>query len=152
MPAWRRSSRIRRSGRDSALASDGPSSEVAGLLGRRPGAGGRRVVRRAVSADLFELAARLTPDGAGSERIRRLIRAAEQHGAAGRPRRERSLLEPLVAELPGEQTREGGLDATRDVVAGIDFTVGLPMLERALDEAAVDDEWRARILLCARLA
>jgi DNA-binding CsgD family transcriptional regulator len=114
-----------------ALAADGPDAGVAAELDRAAGDASRRGAP-AAAAELARLAAELTPPGAADDRDDRLIAAAELHRLAGEHMVTRSLLEPLVDELPAGRRRARALFClgwTEDVHRGRE------LCEQALDEA-----------------
>jgi DNA-binding CsgD family transcriptional regulator len=94
------------------------------------------------AAELAEAAARLTPLDAPSDRIRRLIGAADWHFAAGDVPMARSVLSPLAADMPP------GPDRARILLrlaVTMDSAAALRLLELALEDAAGDIELQAEV-------
>jgi DNA-binding CsgD family transcriptional regulator len=134
-----------------ALAADGPDPSVACELDDASALAARRGAS-AAAAELAELAAALTPpDEAPAGRGRRL-QAAQLHLLAGEGERARTILEPLLAEVPHGVERADVLF----LLAGYGMTVTptLPemteLFQVALREAEGDDARCAHIL--SRLA
>jgi ATP/maltotriose-dependent transcriptional regulator MalT len=130
-----------------ALAAEGPDAVVASYL---ESAAEQATARGAplAAAELYELAAELTPDDPALAR-KRSLQGASCHRLAGDPERAASMLEQLLSEVPHGAERADvlfELAATRRARAPIMIS----LCEEALAEAEGDDARSARIL--ARLS
>jgi DNA-binding NarL/FixJ family response regulator len=102
----------------------------------------------AVAADLAERAGRLTPDGDGEARQRRLLAAADGWVVAGDGVRARRLLEELVAELPPGHSRAQALSRLAHVGTEDGAIESYMRVARqALAEAGDDDALLAEVNL-----
>ncbi len=127
-----------------ALAAEGADSAVAAELNV---AAEQAIVRGSTlaAAELFELAAQLTPDDASLARGRR-FRAAGQHRIAGDLARARAMLEELLPDVPPGSARA-------DVLLELAATrVGNPaaqiaLCEQAWDDVKADDARSVRVLV-----
>jgi DNA-binding CsgD family transcriptional regulator len=125
-----------------ALAVEGPDETVAGALEQAAGVARDRGAPQA-SAELWTLAADLTPAEDGKRRRRRLLAAADLRTTAGDLAGARLLLDELAAGAPPGPARAELLlrlararsDDRAEVVA---------LCERALAEPRVDDRLRSR--------
>ena len=130
-----------------AEAADAPDAATAAALE----AAAERAAERgapAVAADLAERAGRLTPDGDGEARQRRVLAAVDAWIAAGDGVRARWLLDGLVAALPPGHSRAQAL--TRLAYVGTedgDVDSYMRLLDQALVEAGDDDALLAEINL-----
>jgi ATP/maltotriose-dependent transcriptional regulator MalT len=129
-----------------ALAAEGPDAVVASYLeAAAEQAAGRGAP--AAAAELFELAAELTPAGPTLARARRL-RAASLHRLAGEPEQAAAMLEQLLPEVPPGEERA-------DVLFELALTgrFGAPRMIELCDEALAevpDDDARASRILAYR--
>jgi DNA-binding CsgD family transcriptional regulator len=131
--------------RHQALAADGPSASVAADLDvAARTAAGRGAP--AVAAELFELAASLTPkmDTAGA-RDRRLA-AASQLALAGETRAAATAFERLIGEFPAGPQRAAALHGLGGLRQD-DFAAGMALLKQARAEAGGDPARTADIQL-----
>ena len=127
-----------------ALAAEGPDSAVAAELNV---AAEQAIVRGSTSAaaELFELAAQLTPDDASLARRRR-FRAAGLYRIAGDPARARGMLEELLPDVPPGSARA-------DVLLELAATrIGNPaaqiaLCEQAWEDVKADDARSVRVLV-----
>ena len=128
-----------------ALAADGPDIAVASdLVSAAEQAAARGAP--AAAAELFELAASLTPAGDAQDSRRYRFQAAELHIVAGNPARASDLLfEQLLAEVPPGIERADMLFGLA-TVRSADPSTFARLLDEALAEAADDDARSARIL------
>ena len=101
-----------------ALAADGPDAVVASALEAAAEQAAARGAT-AAAAELYELAAELTPDDPALARQRRL-QAANFHRLAGEGERAAAMLDQLLTEVPLRR-RAGGrpLRARLDVQGGV---------------------------------
>ena len=129
--------------RHRALATAGPSAPVAQDLTDAACAAAARGAP-ATAAELFELAAMLTPDEQVAEARRRLLDAARQFALAGETHAAMATLDRLVASTPPGPERS---DALREYgkLRQDDFGAAEKLLEQALAEAGDDRERTARI-------
>ena len=129
--------------RHRALAAAGPSESIAGELDSAAATAERRGAP-ATSAELLELAARLTPADQADDRHRRLLTAGKLHHLAGDTRRAIDLLRDLAAETPAGPRHA-------EVIAHLawhdedDFGASTRLLEDALAEAGDSPALRATI-------
>ena len=129
--------------RHRALATAGPSALIAQeLTGAACAAAARGAP--ATAAELFELAAMLTPDEQVAEARRRLLDAARQRALAGETQAATATLDRLIASTPPGPERS---DALREYgkLRQDDFGAAEKLLEQALAEAGDDRERKARI-------
>jgi DNA-binding CsgD family transcriptional regulator len=131
-----------------ALATDGPSEEVAALLMEA----GRRARSRgapAAAAELFESAITRTPPGDVAVWVRRIVDVAPTLVLVGERQKARALLETAVAASPAGPLRADALILLAELVA--DDPEGdrreHELLEQALLEAGADRHRRAEALL-----
>ena len=131
--------------RHAALAADGPSASAAADLDAAARAAAARGAP-AAAAELFELAASLTPEtGAASARDRRLATAGHL-ALAGETRAAATAFEELIGEFPAGPQRAAALRG----LAGLredDFAAAMALLEQARDEAGGDPAATADIHL-----
>jgi DNA-binding CsgD family transcriptional regulator/tetratricopeptide (TPR) repeat protein len=119
--------------RHRALAADGPAAgtaselEAAAEAARSRGAAG-------TAAELFELAASLTPDDCAADARRRLLAAAGQLIQAGETRAAVTALEQLIASMPAGAERAGALSQLVWIIED-DFERSARLLAQALTEA-----------------
>ena len=126
-----------------ALATKGTDAKVAESLEQAAEHAARRGAP-AVAAELGELAAQRTPAVDREARWRRLIEAGLRYATAGDLVRARSLLEPLIDEIPPGPQRAGVLLNLADF--GWDDTgAAIELAERALAEVGDNHACRARI-------
>jgi DNA-binding CsgD family transcriptional regulator len=131
-----------------ALGAEAPDRLVAVTLEQAAGHAARRGAPEG-AAQLLEQAARLTPADAVEAKRSRIIRAAEQHKAAGDLTRARSLLEAVLQELPGGPLHARALKQLAQL-RDDDFEVAAALLEEALAQAG--DHHRVAAEIEARLA
>jgi ATP/maltotriose-dependent transcriptional regulator MalT len=126
-----------------ALAADGPDAVVSAYLET---AGEQALGRGALAAaaELFELAAELTPADPVLARTRRL-RAASCHRSAGDPERAAAMLEQLLPEVGGGSERADVLFELA-LTRRADAPTMIDLCAEALTQAADDDGRSARIL------
>lgn len=98
----------------------------------------------AVAAELAELSAERTPDASQEVRWRRLTEAGLRYATSGDFRRARSLLEPLVHEMPASEARGRVLLNIADI-CWEDRPRLITLAEQALTEIGDDDVSRARL-------
>jgi hypothetical protein len=121
-----------------ALAAEGADAGVATELDTASEQAAARGAT-ATAAELFELAAALTPpEGADASRRRRLG-AARFHLLAGVGQRATPILRGLVAELPPGAERSDALFLLAMGTSASDFSKGIDLCEQALVEAGSDD-------------
>ena len=125
-----------------ALAAEGPDGVVASYLEAAAEQAASRGARVA-AAELYELAAELTPDDPALERQRR-FRAAKCHRLA-EDERAVAILEQLLPEVPHGLERADVLFELASTLAA-DPEATIELLTEALAEAAGDDGRLARIL------
>ncbi len=126
-----------------ALAADGPDAVIASELDTAAEqAAGRGAT--AAAAELYELAAELTPTDPALARERRL-RSANFHFLAGDRERSVGILDQLLTEVPGGPERADVLVALASTFRG-DPQARIQLCEEALSEATGDDARSARIL------
>ena len=128
-----------------ALAADGPSAETAAEL---DAAGDAAAARGAPStaAELYELAASLTPPGGPDDVGRRRLRAGRALAQAGETRAAAAVLEDVIASSPPGPQRADALAALAWYRED-DFEASTRLLEQALAEAGPDPDRRAEIHL-----
>jgi DNA-binding CsgD family transcriptional regulator len=127
-----------------ASAAEGPDATVAWELDNAAEHAAARGAT-AAAAELFDLAASLTPAADGEALRHHRFRAAELHNLAGNPERAALLFEQLLAEVPPGIARADalfGLATTRPA----DPSTFRRLLDEALVEAARDEARSARIL------
>jgi DNA-binding CsgD family transcriptional regulator/tetratricopeptide (TPR) repeat protein len=127
-----------------ALSVEGPDETVASALQEAALHANARGAPMA-SADLFQLAARMTPGTAPDQRRERLRAAAPQLIAAGDVRGGRRLLEQLVGDTERGPIRAGHLWLLA-TASWNDVSRALELQRQALDEAGDDVALRAVIL------
>ena len=125
-----------------ALAGAGPDVVVAGQLDDAAAAATARGAPIA-AADLGELAVRATPPERSADRVRRLLRAAHDHLAAGVPDRARTLGRQALAESPAGRPRAEALFLLGRAEPNHERLVEL--LEQALADAGEAPELQADI-------
>ena len=127
-----------------ALAAEGADTAVAAALDEAaPHALGRGAP--AAAAELYEIAAQLTPPGDPAARRRRRLAAAEAHRLAGDRDRAAAILDELLAETPpGSQRADVLFALARGRRA--DLPTIARWCETALAEAG-EDHWRAAEIL-----
>jgi DNA-binding CsgD family transcriptional regulator len=127
-----------------ALSAEGPDPRVAAALDRAaPHALGRGAP--AAAADLYEIAAQLTPATNPAARRQRRLDAADAHRLAGDRDRARAILDELLAETPpGTQRADVLLALARARQA--DLPTIVRWCESALEEAGDDHRRAAEIL------
>jgi DNA-binding CsgD family transcriptional regulator len=127
-----------------ALSAEGPDPSVAAALDQAAPHALRRGAP-AAAADLYEIAAQLTPATNPAARRQRLLDAAEAHRLAGDRDRARALLDELLAETPPGTQRADVLFALARA-----RQADLPMIVRwcqsALEEAGDDHRRVAEML------
>jgi ATP/maltotriose-dependent transcriptional regulator MalT len=131
--------------RHRALATDGSSAGVAAELE----AAARTAEARgapSTAAELFELAAAMTPARQPDEEHRRLLAAARQLAITGETRAAAALLEQLVAAMPAGPGRAEALGQLAAIVED-DFGSSARLLGQALAEAGDDPALAADIHL-----
>ena len=121
--------------RHQALAVSGPSASVAQELTSAAAAAAARGAP-AVAAELFELAASLTPDG-DPIRERRRLDSARQLAFAGDARAARALLEQLAESMPPGMDRSDALSQLGRLRED-DLGAAAALMRRALAEADAD--------------
>lgn len=131
------------------LAATGPSETAAADLADAAGAAAARGAP-ATAAELFELAASLTPDENSAAASRRRLSAARQLYLAGDKRAAAELLEQLVASMPPGPGRADALSQLGAIRQDDDGVTATALLEQALAEAGHDHALRSDI--CASLA
>jgi DNA-binding CsgD family transcriptional regulator len=128
-----------------ALAAPGPSAETAGEVE----AAAREAISRgapATAAELFALAASLTPDELAPLRRTRELEAVDYLAIAGDTRAARALLERLVRETsPGPDRGEALLRLAR--IREDDFDAAEELAHEALEQARDDARLRADLHL-----
>jgi DNA-binding NarL/FixJ family response regulator len=129
--------------RHHALAASGQSAPVADELTDAGHAAGRRGAP-AAAAELFELAAALTPDKQPAEARHRLLDAARQLALAGETRAATAILERLIVSTPPGPERSDALSEYGKLRQD-DFGAAETLLDQALAEAGDDRERKARI-------
>jgi DNA-binding CsgD family transcriptional regulator len=127
-----------------ALSVEGPDETVATALEEAALHANARGAPMA-SADLFQLAARMTPGTAPDRMMERLRAAAPQLVAAGDVRGGRRLLEQIVADTERGPIRAGHLWLLA-TASWNDVSRASELQRQALDEAGDDDALRAVIL------
>ena len=131
--------------RHQALAADGPDEDVAAALALAARAAIARGAPGA-AAELAELAVAYTPARLGSASRRRRLAAAEYSFRAGDTSRARQGLEAVVADMPsGPRRAEALMLLAKVLLHDAGDPVAVPVLERALAEAAADRRLQARI-------
>jgi DNA-binding CsgD family transcriptional regulator len=118
--------------RHRALAAAAPNAEVAEALAEAARAAAHRGAFVS-AAELWELAARLTPE-AGDERPRRAVEAGIAHVIAGDAEAGRALLEPNLERFPQCALRQRGFVHLAVWLARDDPHGAIEMLERELVE------------------
>jgi len=126
-----------------ALATDHPDAAIAAELDAAAELAAARGAT-APAADLYELAAELTPDDPALARQRRL-QAATYHRRAGDVERAIAILEQLLAEIPHGVERADVLLELVLTLRGDSRTL-IRLIDEALAEAEGDDVRSARIL------
>jgi DNA-binding CsgD family transcriptional regulator len=126
--------------RHRALAAAGHSEPVAAEVEQAARAAAARGAP-AAAAELFELAASLTPDEFAAHARRRRLDAARQLATGGETRAARLLLEQLAAAAPPGPERADALCLLGSLYQGDATAIGL--LEQALAEAGNDPARRA---------
>ncbi len=121
--------------RHQALAVSGPSASVAQELTSAAAAAAARGAP-GVSAELFELAASLTPDG-DPVRERRRLDSARQLAFAGDTRAARALLEQLADAMPPGMDRSDALSQL-GLLREDDLGAAAALMRQALAEAGAD--------------
>jgi DNA-binding CsgD family transcriptional regulator len=132
--------------RHRALAADGPATAIAADLDDAA----RLAAARGASgtaAELFELAASLTPGDRPADAGRRLVDAASQLGLAGESRAAAGLLEQLIASMPPGSQRAAAIVSLAWIIED-DFERSTLLLDQALAEVGDDLMVRADIRLC----
>jgi DNA-binding CsgD family transcriptional regulator len=127
-----------------ALAAVGPDPGVAAALDE---AAPQALARGAptAAADLYEIAAQLTPSAEPAARRRRRLEAAEAHRLAGDPERAGATLDELLAETPPGPQRADVLFASARARQA-DLPTIIRCCESALEQARDDHRRRAEIL------
>ena len=115
-----------------ALGAEAPDRQTAVAIEQAAGHASRRGAPE-VAAALLEQAARLTPGDAVEAQRSRAVAAAEQHKAAGDLGRARSLLETVLAGLPGGPVRARALGQLAQL-----RTDDLELMVALLNEALLD--------------
>ena len=133
--------------RHRALASTGPSETTAADVADAARAAAARGAP-ATAAELFQLAASLTPDEHSAAAIRRRLNAARQLSLAGDKRAAAELLERLVASTPPGRMRADALSQLGEIRQDDDGVIATALLERALAEAGDDHALKADICTC----
>jgi DNA-binding CsgD family transcriptional regulator len=127
-----------------AHAAEGPDSFVASELdAAAEQAAGRGAT--AAAAELYELAAELTPEDESSEARRRRLRAADHHRLAGAGVRAAALLRELLTEVPSGVERSDVLFALVRTSSD-DLATLIELCDEALVHADGDDARSARTL------
>jgi tetratricopeptide (TPR) repeat protein len=127
-----------------ALSAEGPDPSVAAALDQAaPHALGRGAP--AAAADLYEIAAHLTPAMNPAARRRRLVDAAEAHRLAGDRDRASAILDELLAETPPGNQRADVLFALARARQA-DLPTIVRWCESAIEEAGDDHRRAAEIL------
>lgn len=125
-----------------ALGTEDPDADVAAEL---EGAAASAAARGGLdsAAALAEHAARVTPGHDTTDRVRRLVAAAEFHRVAGDPNRSREILEQLADELEWGPARA---DVLR-LLTGVSFDTprAIELCEQALEEATADPRVRSDV-------
>lgn len=135
-----------------ALAAEGPDDEVASAL---EDSAKRTLARGApdAAADLYEVAARMTPSERKADLRRRRIEGARCHEASGDSERAAALLERLVdASPPGGERAEALWLFGRTVALGGDLPTALQRLAEALEEEHVPASIEGSILAESAMA
>jgi DNA-binding NarL/FixJ family response regulator len=128
-----------------ALAATGPSATEAAELAAAARAAAARGAP-ATAAELFELAASLTPDAEAASAWDRRFAAAEHLGLAGETQAAAAAFERLIGEIPAGPRLAAALMALGGLRED-DFAAGMALLERALVEAGDDPARTADIRL-----
>jgi DNA-binding CsgD family transcriptional regulator len=129
--------------RHQALAADQPAEPVAAELTAAATVAARRGAP-AAAAELFELAAALTPAEQADARLQRQLDAARQHAVAGETKKAMATLADFVATAPPGLIRSDAL-AEYGRLRQDDLASAGRLLEQALAEAADDAGRRTRI-------
>jgi len=129
--------------RHQALAADEPSEPVAAALEAAATAAARRGAP-AAAAELFKLAADLTPVEQTGVRLQRRLDAARQHAVAGETKKALAALADLMATAPPGLMRSDAL-AEYGRLRQDDLASAECVLEQALAEAGDDAKRRTRI-------
>jgi DNA-binding CsgD family transcriptional regulator len=128
-----------------ALSSEGPDEYVATALDHAARATATQGAP-GVAAELAELAVRLTPTDRLHDLWRRRMRVGRYLLRAGDTARAQRDLEALVDEMPAGHDRARALLVLATVLIFAEGKAGgIPMLEKALDEAASDPVLQARL-------
>jgi DNA-binding CsgD family transcriptional regulator len=122
--------------RHQALAAAGPSAPVAAELDEAAQAAAGRG-SPATAADLFGLAATMTPDESPADAGRRRLAAARQLALAGETRAARTALEDLVDSMPSGPGRCDVLSQL-GLLREDDLTAAMDLQQQALAQAAGD--------------
>ncbi len=152
-PIWRRRAAhaalarvvrdIEEQARHLALAADGPNAVVAAAVEAAAESAAARGAT-AAGAELFELAAELTPSDRQLAR-RRVLRAAELHRLAGSGERAAAMLDRLLAEVaPGSERAD--ILVARASTFRASPSRAIELLGEALGDATGDERRCARIL------
>ncbi len=131
-----------------ALAAEGPDEEVATVLAEAAEAALRRGAPT-VAAELWELAARLTPEALTVASHERNVRAGIAHTMAGDVELGSRMLEGHLEALPRGPLRDAGRAQRALQLAHEDVAATIPALEQALVEA---EDGRSRYLILRALA
>lgn len=132
--------------RHRALAATGSSSLVAAELEEAAEAAVARGAP-ATAAELYNLAASLTPLDQPADAGQRVLRAASQLGAAGETRAATAALEKLIASTPPGPQRAAALSQLASLRQDQDGAAATSLLEQALAEAGNDPAHTAGIHL-----
>jgi DNA-binding CsgD family transcriptional regulator len=127
-----------------ALAAEAPDAAVAAEL---DAAAARAAARGATasSAELFELAAELTPPENTADSRRRRLHAGRSYLLAGSNERGTAILEQLLEETPPGVERVDVLLALVSTVLLLDSSTAISRLREALVEEEIDDARSAQI-------
>ena len=133
-PDWRAG---RRTGQAPRARGDGTVRRVAADLDEAAAAAAARGAP-ATSAELFELAASLTPKAQPAEAVRRRLAAAGQLDLAGDTRAAIASLEQLMGSTPPGSQRAAALTQLAYLRQDVDGAAATDLLEQALAEAGGD--------------
>jgi DNA-binding CsgD family transcriptional regulator len=107
---------IEQRARHLALSADGPAEPIAATLEQAAEHAAARGAR-AVAAELFDLAAEMTPDERADRRPHRVLAGARNHHIAGDGQRATRIARSLVDSLPAGRDRAAALETLANVAA-----------------------------------
>ena len=126
-----------------ALGAEAPDREIADTLEQAARVAARRGATES-AARLFEDAARLTPIDQSHAWSERIVAAAEHRFTSGEVARAREMLEELLPDLRSEPLRARARLQLAEIRAD-EPKVAVELMEKALEDAGDDDEWRVKI-------